>query len=325
VPSSGHTGIPIKTLLDECAPRVKLKLLNPEGDLTRRITVAEVDRPGLALSGYFANFAGKRLQVLGLTEISYLKTKDKTYLQEIFQRLTSEPIPGIIIARRLKPPKELISCANRKEVPVMSTPLRTSEAVALLSDFLRDQFAPQTSYHGELLDIFGVGIMILGESGLGKSECALDLVAKGHRLVADDQVMVRRIVGGLVVGYSDPKIRDHIEIQGLGIISISRMYGVQALRDRKRIELVIRLESLDPNKEYDRTGLSDTTIDILGVEISYLVIPIIPGKNISNIIEAAALNHLLRIRGFHSAREFNRQLIQIMTSEETQPENPEIE
>jgi HPr kinase/phosphorylase len=322
---SGNAGIPIKALLDECGPRVKLKLLNSQADLTRRIAVAEIDRPGLALSGYFETFAGKRLQVLGLTEISYLKTKDKTYLQDIFQRLTSEPIPGIVIARRLKPPKELVTCADRQKVPLLSTPLRTSEAIALLSDFLRDKFAPQTSYHGELLDIFGVGIMILGESGLGKSECALDLVAKGHRLVADDQVIVKRIVGGLLVGYSDPKIKDHIEIQGLGIISISRMYGVQALRDRKRIEIVIRLEPLDPEKEYERTGLADTTIDILGVEIPYLVIPIIPGKNIANIVEAAALNHLLRIRGIHTAREFNKQLIRIMTPEETKPENPEIE
>jgi len=320
----GDKSVSIKILLSECASFLPLELINKDADLKREITVAEVDRPSLALSGYFDTFAEKRLQVLGLTEISYLKTKDDAYLEEIFRLLTSRPIPGIVIARGLTCPPQLITAAKEKAIPVMVTPARTSDAIALLSDFLREQFAPETSFHGELLDMFGVGVMILGESGLGKSECALDLVAKGHRMVADDQVMVKRSTGDLVIGYSDPKIKDHIEIQGLGIINISLMYGVHAIRDRKRVELVLRLELLDRKKEYDRTGLTDKTIDILGVKVPYLLIPIIPGKNIANIIEAAALNHLLKIRGFHSAKEFDRRLIEHITaSREVQPKDTE--
>ena len=315
--------ITVGNLLDQCRLDLHLVSVEENEGFSNAITVSDLNRPGLALTGYFDQFSAERVQLLGKTELSFISGQPIEHMREIYNRMTSNSIPCFIICRGLTTPPDLAKICTEHHIPIITTSMRTSDAAAIISDYLRNELAPEISFHGDLVDVGGIGVLILGKSGIGKSECALDLVSRGHRLVADDIVYVKRKLGNILVGKSADRLRNHIEIQGIGILNVSLLYGIHSTRLQKRIELIVRIEVLDKKRDYERTGLADEFMNILGVEVPFILIPAIPGKNISHIIEVAALNHLLKLGGYNSAKEFNRNLINSMA--EAVPEVPPSE
>lgn len=302
-------GVTVGQLFTELADVLQIVNVEENGGLDRPVRGTEINRPGLALAGYFARFSHRQIQVLGMTELSYLASITEERRSEIFRRITSyEGLPCFIIARGRRPPPALTVAARCRHIPIAVSKRRTTDVIALVSDYLRDKFAPAVTFHGDLLDVFGVGVLILGAAAVGKSECALDLVVRGHRIVADDIVHVRRRITGELVGDTPDDIREHIEIRGMGILNVRQLYGIRAVRATKNVELVVRIEVLDPSKEYDRTGLEEKYVNILGVEAPFILIPVVPGKNISTLIEVAALNYLLKRYGFNAAKVFDENL-----------------
>jgi HPr kinase/phosphorylase len=306
----------VQQLYNEFGKNDVLIPLNTLADFDKEITKMGVNRPSLAIAGFFETFAEGRIQVIGKTEYDFLETKDAEYRKNIFKKIVDYDIPCFIIARSLPCPVELLDSAEERKIAVFSTMAPTGILIANLSYYLYDTLTEQILIYGVLIDIFGVGVMILGKSGIGKSETALELITRGHRLIADDQIITKRLIGGEIVGKSDDKLKDHMEIQGIGIINITRIYGAGATKESKQIELVIMLEELDKSKDYDRTGLYDELYDILGVKLPYVTIPVIFGKNIATLIEVAVKNHILKQKGYHSAREFNSSIIEKILEEE---------
>jgi HPr kinase/phosphorylase len=300
----------VRSLLSESAG-LRLVLLAGEAGLGRRITLHRVQKPGLALAGYVRQVHPERVQILGATELSYLASlpvEEARHGIETFMAL--EPA-CIVVTKGLDVPAHLIECANRLGVPLLRTPLASSVAIEQVQSFIELQLAPTASIHGVLLDVLGVGVMLLGKSGVGKSEAALELIMRGHRLVADDLVEVRRSSGDVLVGWASELIKHHMEVRGIGIINIKDMFGVAAVRDEKKIELVLELVRWDET-EADRLGLDEMVYTILDVTVPLLRIPVSPGRNVSSLIEVAARNRLLQVRGHHSAREFQERLDQAL-------------
>ena len=297
----------VRSLLDESSG-LKLVLLAGESGLGRRLTIHRIQKPGLALAGYVRQVHPERVQVLGATEISYLGTlsdEDARRSVEAFIRLNPA---CVVVTKGLEVPRLLLDVADRNGVPVLRTPLVSSAAIDAIQKHLELQLAPTASIHAVLMDVFGVGILLLGKSGIGKSEAALDLIMRGHRLVADDLVEVRRTSGDVLVGWASELIKHHMEVRGLGIINIKDMFGVAAVRDEKKIELVLELLRWDQTESHDRLGLDEMVYPILDVPVPLLRIPVSPGRNVSSLIEVAARNRLLQVRGHHSAREFQERL-----------------
>ena len=297
----------VRSLLDESSG-LKLVLLAGESGLGRRITIHRIQKPGLALAGYVRQVHPERVQVLGATEISYLGT-----LSEADARKSAEAFIGlnpacVVVTKGLEVPRLLLDVADRVGVPVLRTPLVSSTAIDTIQKHLELQLAPTASIHAVLMDVLGVGVLLLGKSGIGKSEAALDLIMRGHRLVADDLVEVRRTSGDVLVGWASELIKHHMEVRGLGIINIKDMFGVAAVRDEKKIELVLELLRWDQTESHDRLGLDEMVYPILDVQVPLLRIPVSPGRNVSSLIEVAARNRLLQVRGHHSAREFQERL-----------------
>ena len=237
-------------------------------------------------------------------------------LQYALEKLFNFEFPCLIITRGLEPYPEMVRISLRKKIPILGTELATAEFISRLNQFLEDHLAPSISLHGVLIDVYGIGVLILGQSGIGKSETALDLVLRGHRLVADDIVEIRKRGQRTLIGKGAEMIKYHMEIRGLGIINIKDLFGIASIRDRKKIELVIELVEWDPNQDYDRLGLEEETYTILGVEVPHLTIPVRPGRNLTTIIEVAARNQLLKIKGYHSARDFQRRLLEELLQKE---------
>jgi HPr kinase/phosphorylase len=298
----------VETLLSDPESGLALELVAGKSGLGRRVTAPRIQKPGLALAGYTEHVHRERVLILGLTELEYLKTLDDDAQRRGIIGLVSIEPACIAVTRGLEVPAALIEEADRRGVPVMRSPLMSSVFINRITKYLEDQLAPQTSLHGVLLDVLGVGILLLGKSGIGKSEAALDLVMRGHRLVADDIVDIRKKPPDMVFGSGHEIIRHHMEIRGLGIINIKDLFGIAAVRDTKKIELVIELVEWDENEEYDRLGVEELTYSILDVEVPMSRIPIRPGRNMTSIIEVAARNMLLKIQGHHSAREFQERL-----------------
>ncbi|MEW6517009.1 MAG: HPr(Ser) kinase/phosphatase [candidate division FCPU426 bacterium] len=296
--------------------KMSLELVTGQEGLRSKITVPDINRPGLALAGYFDYFAYERIQVLGRTELSFLQGMERDHVRAIFRKLLEWDVCCFIITQGLEPPEELLLAAQGRPVSIFKSTLPTTKLIAELTIYLEDKLAPETSMHGTLVDVYGVGVLILGKSGIGKSECALDLVERGHRLVADDLVDIKRTAERILMGSGPELIRHHMEIRGLGIINIKNLFGIGAIRDRKRIELVATIEEWDDKKEYDRLGLDELTYSILEVELPRIIIPVRPGRNLSIIIEVAAMNQRLKKSGHHTAREFNKTLISWMQSDE---------
>jgi HPr kinase/phosphorylase len=299
----------LEELFLEQKDKLTLELVGGQNGLAHRITVPDINRPGLALAGYFDYFAYERIQVLGRTELSFLQGLGTDRVREIFEKLLQWDVCCFIITQGLEPPRELMEASVDKDVAIFTSLMPTTKLIADLTIYLEDKLAPETSLHGTLVDVYGIGALILGKSGIGKSECALDLVERGHRLVADDLVDIKRTAERILMGSGPELIRHHMEIRGLGIINIKNLFGIGAIRDRKRIELVINIEEWDENKEYDRLGLDELVYNILDVELPRIIIPVRPGRNLSIIIEVAAMNQRLKKSGYHTAREFNKTLI----------------
>jgi HPr kinase/phosphorylase len=284
--------------------------------LSREINMPDLNRPGLALSGFFDSFAYQRVQVFGQGEVAYLKKLAKEGNAANIKQMFSFPIPCCIFTHDLTPDRNFFEEAEASQCPILQTDLSTAEFSSRIMRILSTIFAPQKSIHGVLVEVYGVGILILGDSGVGKSETALELIERGHRLVADDVVDIRCINGNVLMGSGANKIiGHHMEIRGLGIINITHLFGVGAIRDRKQIQLIANLEEWDSEKVYDRLGTEEKYQEILGVSVPKLEIPVKPGRNVPIIIETAAMNERLKKMGYNSAKEFNQNILKWIESD----------
>jgi HPr kinase/phosphorylase len=286
----------------------KLNLLTQTNDFEKKIFDQNLHRPGLALAGFVDLFSYSRVQVFGNTEMRYLEQLSDEKRKESLERIFKFNIPAIVLTNNNKIFPVLLELANNYKVPVFSTIYSTTKLVYLLSDFLDDQFSPRLTIHGSLVDVYGIGVLFVGKSGIGKSEVALDLVERGHRLVGDDVIILTKKGEGILIG-SGTKLGKHfMEIRGLGIIDIQSMFGIRAIRYQKRLEIVVELETWEDGGDYTRTGLDERTISILDVDIPYVKLPIIPGKNITVISEVISLNYLLKHYGHDAAKIFQNRL-----------------
>jgi HPr kinase/phosphorylase len=294
----------IAQLFEEARAPLGLSLVSGPSGLGRTVAAPRIQKPGLALAGYEEQLHQGRVLTLGGTEIEYLRSAppDKRGLG-IRTVMAAEPA-CIVVTRALQPPAELVEACEVQGVALLSSTLVSAEFISRITQLLQEKLSPSTSVHGVLLDVLGVGVLLLGKSGIGKSEAALDLVVRGHRLVADDVVLIRRVGPNQILGAGAGLIRHHMEIRGLGIINIKDLYGVSAVRDAKSVQLVIELSEWDADAEYDRLGVEDQIWSVLGEELPLLRVPVRPGRSVSTIIEVAARNQLLKDMGHHSAREF---------------------
>ncbi len=301
-------GLEVRALYEEMQLQLDLTLHTSESGLSKVITQKDLHRPGLALAGFLELFTYDRVQVLGNTEIKYLTNLSAKKRYSSLNKTFECDIPCLIVTNNNQVPAELITIADEREVAVFSSPLTTTELTHLLSDYLDEAFAPSTTVHGSLVDVYGTGLLLTGRSGIGKSEIALDLVERGHRLVADDIVVVTKMAEGMLIGKGS-KILEHLmEIRGVGIIDVSRIFGIQAIRAQKRVEMEVQLVEWDNSENYERLGLEEEYREILGVKIPLIRLPIFPGKNITVIAETIALNLHLKVYGFHPAKDFDRRL-----------------
>ncbi len=295
---------------------LNLKCIGGRKGLGREIALADLNRPGLALSGFFDSFAWQRIQIFGRGETAFLKKISQQNSFKNVEELLSYSIPCCIFTHSLDPGPVFLELAEERHCPILQTDLASSDFSSRILRFLLNYFAPQKNVHGVLVEVYGVGILILGDSGVGKSETALELIERGHRLVADDIVDIRCVNGNVLLGAGANKILGHhMEIRGLGIINITHLHGVGAIRDKKQIQLVVELEEWDSEKMYDRIGTQENFMDILGVNIPHLKIPVKPGRNIPIILETAAMNERLKNMGYHSAKEFNQSVLRWIESD----------
>jgi len=288
--------------------RFKLHLFSDESGFEKKITEQNLHRPGLALAGFVDLFSYSRVQVFGNTEMKYLAQLSDEKKKETLEKILQFDIPCIILTDDNQPVLSLIEISNRYHVPLFGTPYPTTKLTYFVSDFLDDQFTERISIHGSFVDVYGVGILFVGKSGVGKSEVALDLVERGHRLVADDLVILTKKGEGILMGSGTTLAKHFMEIRGLGIIDVEKMFGIRAIRRQKRLEIIVELEIWDDKAEYNRTGLDESSVNISGVEILYVKLPILPGKNITVISEVISLNYLLKHYGYDAAKIFEKRL-----------------
>ena len=294
---------------------LNLRCIGGRRGLGRVITVPNPNRPGLAIMGFFDSFAYDRVQVFGQGEVSAIKKLAGEKKFDSMAQFFSFRIPCCIFTHNLSPEREFFNEAEMAECPLLQTDLETSEFVIRLTRILANIFAPKKSIHAVLVEVYGLGVLLLGNSGVGKSETALELIERGHRLVADDVVEMHCINGNVLMGEGANKIiGHHMEVRGLGIINITHLFGVRAIRDRKQIQLVVHLEEWDAAKNYDRLGSKEQYMEFLGVSIPKLEVPVKPGRNIPIIIEVAAMNERLKKMGYNSSREFNQNILKWIES-----------
>jgi len=305
----------ISELLEYVGDMFSLERLNTVEEGTLPITVTDIHRPGLALTGFMQNFLNERVQILGETEILYLNTRSDETRRESIERLFSVPLVCVIVTRNLEAPADLIDQANEAQVPMLRTSMLTTPFIHELTQYLADVFAETDTMHGTLVDVYGVGLLFTGRSGIGKSEIALDLLERGHRLVADDTVQVVRKAEDVLIGRGHDHLQHFMEIRGIGIINVQDLFGIRAVRVQKRVEVEVNLAEWDTSKDWNRDGLEDRFTSILGVELPQVVIPLFPGKNITVISEVIAMNHMLKVYGINAAEKFNNLLIDMMKSD----------
>lgn len=303
------TQVSVKELLEDKEYDLQLQAVAGESGLENTIRIPYVQKPGIAMTGYMSFLVRHRIQVFGKTEIMYILQLDEDSQDRIFMEYFGKDLACCIVTRSLMPSPLFLRHAERTNTPVLSTPLPTQPFIERITRFLEFRFAQTTSVHGVLMDVFEIGILILGKSGIGKSECALDLVLRGHRLVADDLVELLRLTHSVIVGRGTDIIKYHMEIRGLGIINIKELFGISAVRDRKRINLVVQLIDWSESKDYDRVGLREDKYSILGVDLPMIIIPVRSGRNLTTIIEVAARNHLLKTEGYFAAKELQKRII----------------
>ncbi len=273
-----------------------------------RVTVEDVSRPGLQLAGYFDHFEPMRLQVLGNVEMSYLRRMSERQRTEIFDRLFSFKIPALIIARNIQPDESCLSMARKHDITVLRCQEATSYIVSSLISYLKSALAPRITRHGVLVDVYGEGLLLVGESGIGKSEAAVELIKRGHRLIADDAVEIKKIDANSLMGTAPKLIRNYIELRGIGVINVAKLFGMGAIKAENVVDLVINIVPWSNHEIYDRLGLDEQFVDILGVKVPQITIPITPGRNLAVILEAAAMNNRQKKMGYNAAMEFTQQL-----------------
>jgi HPr kinase/phosphorylase len=296
--------ISVQKFREECSAPLGLRLLAGEAGLAREITGNRVQEAGLAVTGERFPLQEGRIQLLGEAEMAYFRRQDPGRQAESADRFFAGPFPCAVVSAAQEAPPFFLEAAERRAVPLFASALPTAELVDEILRQLTRLLTETATVHGVLMEVVGVGVLIGGKSGVGKSECALDLILRGHRFVADDAIHIDKLGPATLVGRGDDLTRHHMEIRGVGIINIQELFGLTATTQRKKIELVIRLEEWAPVKEYDRLGLEDRTTEILGVRLPTLLIPVSPGRNLASIVEVAVRNHLLKQLGVHSAREF---------------------
>ncbi|MGH7481017.1 MAG: HPr(Ser) kinase/phosphatase [Longimicrobiales bacterium] len=287
---------------------LELELVNEGADLSREVAEPNISSPGLILAGFTARVPTGRLQVLGETEVAFLESLEPERLSEAAERFFELPVPAVFVTKGQDVPELFVERASAHGVPVLRSALKTGDFYRRLQPFLETAFAPSITVHGSLADVYGVGLLFIGRSGIGKSECVLDLVERGHRLVADDVVHVTRRGNDILIGRGHELQRHHMEIRGIGIIDIASLFGIRAIRQQKRIEVVVQLEEWSDQASYDRTGLESDEIEYLGVPVPKVKVPLNPGKNITVISEVVAMNHLLKYSGINSAQRFDQTL-----------------
>ncbi len=308
--------VPKKVKVSELVRQFQLEIVAGEDGLKRVITVDDLYRPGLEMAGYFHYHPKERVQLLGRTEISFLNMLDSEERRNRMIRLCDdESTPCIILTRSLEAPKELIEQSNEKNIPVLRSGVATTILSSRITDFLERKLAPTATIHGVLVDVYGVGMLITGGSGIGKSETALELVKRGHRLVADDAVEIRQTSDGQLHGTAPELIRHLLEIRGLGIINVMTLFGAGAVRTQKRIGLVIKLENWQQDKQYDRLGLDEETTRIIDTDVPLVTIPVRPGRNLAVIIEVAAMNFRLKRMGYNAALQFTNKLTETIADD----------
>ncbi|MFH0948144.1 MAG: HPr(Ser) kinase/phosphatase [Elusimicrobiota bacterium] len=292
--------ITVKEFFEKKETEFLLETISGEEGLNKKITVSDINRMGLVLTGFLDYFPYQRIQILGLGEITYLKSH--IVKNEVFEKIFSFDLPAIFITRNLDVPSAFLRLSEKYKIPIIKTSLETGRFTTELTLFLEDALAPSIVKHGVLVNVSGMGVLIFGDSSIGKSECALELIKGGHILVADDVVEIKRRPGDVLIGFGEELIRHHMEIRGVGIIDIRNLFGIFAVMDSIKIDLVVQLEHWKGEKEYERLGLDDSATEILGVKVPEVTIPVKPGRNISSIIEVAAMNQRLKLRGIMPPR-----------------------
>lgn len=274
----------------------------------RKIRVPEVHRAGLTLTGYLKNFSQKRVLALGKVEVEYLKTLSPSVRKERLAAILKKQVPAVILTRRFRPMKELFELCNERNLPLFRSSLSSMNLINQMAVILTEEFSPIASKHGTFVEVFDIGVLIEGDSSIGKSETALGLIERGHRLITDDIVRIKRTKGNTLEGRGVELTRHHMEIRGIGIINVANLYGAFCVRDKKRIDLIVKLEEWNNHTFYDRVGTDDKTCEILGVNVPYNVLPVKPGRDVVLLIEAIALNYRLKKMGYHSAKELKARL-----------------
>ncbi len=306
------TALHVSALFAQLQELLELERIPGTDGLARTVGSGEISSPGLALAGFVARFPADRMQVFGETEVTYLRSLDAATRRENLQKFFAFPFPCLFVTKGLELPSEVVEEATMAGVAILRSALKTNEFYNRVKPWLEDTFAPQTTLHGSLADVYGVGLLFVGQSGIGKSECVLDLVERGHRIVADDLVLVRRRGKNILIGRGHELQRHYMEIRGVGLVDIPAIFGIRAVRQQKRIEVVVQLMEWQQGAEVERTGLDGETTDILGVPVPRVTIFLNPGKNITVVAEVIAMHHLLKWSGIDPADRFNAALIKQM-------------
>lgn len=297
--------VPLTKLVEEFSLEVAFAATDYE---SIRVTVEDVARPGLQLAGYFDHFEPMRLQIMGNAEMSYLAKRTPQQREEIFDRLFSYKFPALLIARNLMPDEQCLEMAKKYNVTLLRSVDATSTIISAIITYLKAALAPSITRHGVLMEVYGEGLLLIGESGLGKSEAAVELVKRGHRLIADDAVEIRKISGNTLMGTAPELIRNYVEIRGIGVINVAKLFGMGAIKAENEINLVVNVVPWDKQKQYDRLGLEEQHMELLGVKIPLHTIPITPGRNLAVVLEVAAMNNRQRKMGYNAAVEFTEQI-----------------
>lgn len=310
--STSRVTLTVAQLFEQQKEQLSLELLSENLESRVPITMSDINRPGMALMGFTENFLADRIQIVGRTEIAYFSTLADCDLKAAYDRFFQFQVPCIIIAKALEIPPEFIARANSHGIPVLRTPQETTPFIHQLTAFLDYVFAPSVTVHASLVDVYGIGLLFTGRSGIGKSETALDLVERGQRLVADDVVRITRRHGDILIGACNEVLKHTMEVRGLGIIDVQSIFGIRAIRGQKRVEVEVHLTEWNETADYERVGLDDKMVSYLDVQIPLITIPIFPGKNITVIAEVVALNHLVKVYGYHPAEALNARLMESM-------------
>ncbi|PKL90670.1 MAG: HPr(Ser) kinase/phosphatase [Candidatus Goldiibacteriota bacterium HGW-Goldbacteria-1] len=305
--------ITVKEFFEDNNEKFRLNILAGEEYLDKKkIVVSDINRPGLALAGFFGYFPYERIQVFGKTEFTYIKKLGSVKADRVMGEIFKQNVPCIIISRNLKAPSGFLLLAKKYKTPVFETSLFTTKIISATMIYLEKKLAPKITMHGTFVDVYGLGVLITGKSGIGKSEVTLELVKRGHRLVADDLIEVTRLGEGELEARGMSVVQHHMEIRGVGIIDVRTLFGVGAVRDYQKVELVLHLEEWEKGKDYERLGIEEHMQDILGVQVPKIVLPVKPGRTLSIIVEVAAMNQRLRQKGHNPAKELNEKIMMYM-------------